>query len=446
MKTGKWIIGALLLANVCAANELSQKYEKAYYLETAKGQVKDAAALYQSIAAEEPSSGNKPAIKNSLLRLLHIGTTRKHEPTIRDCQEKLLTKTDTTIQELVDLTKENSVIHIPAGTYEGVINLNKSITLMGADRDTTILTAETNAPLIHVPRKLDVVLKSLTLKSQVETSERSDPPGCAIMAKDSTLIVRDCAIIALGTTKRCPLGVYIQGFAAVQLLDSYIEGYDYPILYGEGSEGTVQGCVVRHSGSCGFMSHAKTEVTIEGSIFTGSAKHGVRSTGGTIHVKNNLIVKNRNRGIYLGNKTTHGELTNNAIVENGSGISAFASSDVEIENNVILKNGFSGIDTRTYGQIQVKNNIIADNAKTGFAVFEEGSHKFKVGKNTFHGNGEPSIDYKLPSSTITEAPNFVNTVNGNFSVGNKTVKSAGHGLTNPEIISNLWKKYEELVK
>ena len=446
MKTGKWIIALLVLAHVCAANELSQKYEKAYYMETAKGRVKDASTMYQMIADHEPTAENCDAIKKSLLRLLHIGTIRNHEATIRDSQEKLLSKTDTTIQELVDLAKEDSIIYIPAGTFEGTILFSKSITLIGADRNTTLLTVQADAPLINVPRKRNVTLKSLTITSQRETSERCDPPACAIMAKDSRLMVRDCAVIALGNTKRCPLGIYIQGFAEVQLLDSSIEGYDYPILYGEGSEGTVKGCIIKNSGSSGFMSHAASEVTIENNLFTGSAKHGIRSTGGTIHVKNNLIIKNRNRGVYLGNNTAHGELINNAIIGNGSGISAFASSDLEIENNVILGNGFSGIDTRTSGQIRVKNNIIADNSKTGFAVFEDGSTRFKVGKNTFYENGQPSTDYKLPSSTIVEDPNFADPDNGDFTVGNKTVKAAGHGLTNPEIISTLWKKYEELSK
>ena len=401
-------------------------------------------ALYKSIADEAPTDANQEAIKKSLLRLLHIGTARKHEATIKDAQEKLLSKTDISIQELVDLAKEGSVIYIPSGTHEGVITFSKSITLQGADRKSTILTATADAPLVHIPKGKTVVLASLTIKSQVETSERIDPPGCAIMAKDSKLIVRDCAVIALGNTKRCPLGIFVQGFAKVQLLDCYVEGYAYPIFYGQGAEGIVKGCIVKNSGDCGFMSHAESEVTIEGNIFFGSRKHGIRSTGGTLHVKDNLIIKNRNRGIYLGNKTAHGEISNNAIVGNGSGISVFASSDVEIENNVILGNGFSGIDTRTSGRIIVKNNIIADNEKTGFAVFEEGSTKFKVGKNTFYGNGTPSTDFDLPSATLEVDPQFSDADNGNFSAGNKAVKSAEHGLTDPGIISTLWKKYEEL--
>ena len=98
MKTGKLIIAILVLASFSRASELQQKYEKAYYLETAKGRVKEATAIYKTISDAEPNAENKDTIQKSLLRLLHIGTVRKHDTTIRDCHEKLLSKTDCTIQ------------------------------------------------------------------------------------------------------------------------------------------------------------------------------------------------------------------------------------------------------------------------------------------------------------------------------------------------------------
>jgi nitrous oxidase accessory protein NosD len=441
MNKGKWIIAILALVQVCAANDLLQQYEKAYYQETAKGQVREAAGVYQTIAEAEATDANKEAIQKSLMRLLEIGTQRKHEATIRDCHEKLLTKTDTTIQLLAEITEEGGTVFIPPGIHKGTVVLDKPLTLKGSDRDTCILAAEADQPLIHVTKSQDVLIESLTLRSQLATSERTDPPGCALLVQDAKATLKGCAVIAMGNSKRCPLGVYVQGFSEVQLLDSFFEGYAYPIFYADGTEGLVNGCIVKNPIDCGFMSHADSEVTIAGSIFTGSAKHGVRSTGGTIHLNGNLIIKNKNRGIYLGNKTTHGEIVNNAIVENGSGISTFASSDIEIVNNVILGNGFSGIDTRYYGQIQVKNNIIANNEKMGFAVFEEGSPKFRVGKNTFHGNGVPAEDFDLPSSTLEEDPEFADASNGDFTVGNSTVNSAEHGLADPAVIGALWKKY-----
>ena len=445
MKTGKWMLGALVWANLCAASELSQKYEKAYYLETAKGQMKDAAALYQSIADEEPTAENKAAIKKSLLRLLHIGTARKHQPTILDARESLLTKGGATIQELVDLTAKGATLQIPAGEFEGPIVLNKDITLKGAG-EATVLTATADAPLINVAKKVEAALEGLTLKARRETSDRVDPPSCTVYVKDAKATLQNCSVIAPDNIQRCPLGVLVTGFSEVSLIDSHFEGHANPIIYAEGTKGAIQGCIVRNPSDCGFTSHANSEVTIEGNIFAGSAKHGIRCTGGTIHVRDNLIIKNRSRGFYLGNKTSHGEIINNAIIENGRGVNTHASCDIEIENNVIYKNTYTGVDTPSYGRIQVKNNIIAENEKAGFMVYEKGNHKFKVGKNTFWGNGVPAQDYKLPSSTLEENSNFANAANGDFTPENKAVKSTGHGLTNPAAIKVLWEKYKELEK
>ena len=445
MKPGNWIVAALLLAGICHAEDLMQQYEKAYYLETAKGRTKEAAAVYQKIAEADANAGNQEAIKKSLLRLLHISTKRKHAPTIRDCQEKLLSKTGITIQELIEQAGAGTTIYIPAGEFEGRIVLKKDITLKGLG-ETSVIQATSDEPLVLVNKKVKATLEGLTLKARKETSERTDPPHCAVYVKDAKATLNNCSVIAPDSNPRCPLGVYAVGFAEIHLFGSRFEGHIYPIFYGEGSEGSVKGCTVLNPGDCGFMSHAGSEVTIEQNVFTGSAKHGVRSTGGTIYVKNNLIIKNRNRGIYLGNKTAHGEIINNAIIENGSGISTFASADPEIQHNVILGNGYSGIDTRTSGRIQVKRNIIADNKKTGFAVYEEGSHQFKFGENTVYGNGQPSIDFNLPKSTIQADPKFADAENGDFTAGSSEVKSAGHGLTDPSAISTLWKKYKEATR
>jgi DNA-binding winged helix-turn-helix (wHTH) protein len=75
--------------------------------------------------------------------------------------------------------------------------------------------------------------------------------------------------------------------------------------------------------------------------------------------------------------------------------------------------------TMLFAALAVAHQAIADNAKMGFGVFEEGSHKFKIGKNTFHGNGVPAQDYDLPSSTVEEDPKFADPKNGDFTVGAK---------------------------
>jgi parallel beta-helix repeat protein len=437
-KVAIWIVG-LITVHLCAANELQQQYENAFFLETAKGQTEAAVAIYKDISDAEPADENKAAIKSSLLRLLHIATTRKHEPAIQECHQKLLTKTDTAVQELVDTVKEGAILFIPEGVFEGPISLNKHITIKGAGEN-SVIQATTDNPLIHVSKNVKAVIESLTLRSRLASSDKMEVPGSALYISDAEVTVNKCRIEALDNIKRCPVGIFVKGFSTALLVDSTFVGYEYPILYSQGTKGAVKRCSIINPGHCGFMSQEESEVTLEANLFTGSGFHGIRSTGGTIHVKNNLIIDNKNRGIYLGNKTTHGEIVNNAIIGNGSGISAFDASDVEIENNVILDNKSYGIDTRYFGEIEVANNIITGNGSAGFKVIEKGSNRFNVRKNTFFGNTEPSVDYDLPSYTITENPIFADANNGDFNVGNDSVRSAGHGLNDPAAISALWQK------
>ena len=439
MKTGILLIAGILAAGLCAASELQQQYEKAYYLETAKGQAKQAAAIYKEISEAEATDENKEAIKQSLLRLLHLATVRKHTASIKDCHEQLLQKTDTTIQELVDATKAGGTVYIPAGKHEGTLTIGKQLTLKGADRETCILEATADRPLIHLPKKQEVTLESLSLRSQMETSERSDPPGYTLVVQDAKATVIDCDFGSLGNAKRSPCAVLANGFSQVDLLGCRFTGYEYTISYGGGAKGSVKDCVVMNPGHCGITVGNDCEVEITGNIVTGSRYHGIRCTGGTLFAKDNLIIKNRNRGFYLGNKSAQGEVSNNAILGNGTGISTFSSTEVEIENNVILGNAHAGIDTRGSCEIEVKNNILAGN-KIGFAVYEGGNNRFHVGNNTFWKNEMASTDFDLPHSTTKANPQFADPTLGNFSV----INSTGHGLANPGILSNLWKKYTEL--
>ncbi len=443
MKTGMIVACLLAIAQVCAADDLQQRYEKAYYLETAKGQPTKAAEIYKTIIDAEVTDQNRKTIKKSLLQLLHIATKHKQTGTIRECQEKLLANTNTSIQDLIDIAEPGTTIHIPSGTYTNTLVLGKNLKLQGAGRDTTILEATADRPLIHIQPKLKIEIESLTLKSQLETGQRTDPPGCTVLAADTTATIHDCAFIAMGNNQRSPVSVLVQGFSEIQLLDCRFLGFEYPMIYSNGSKGLVKDCIVLNPGHCGFISHPGSEITIEGNIFSGSGFHGVRTTGGTIHLKDNLIINNKNRGVYLGNKSAHGEISNNAIIGNGTGISCFSSTEVEIENNLILDNAHTGMDTRGSCRIEVRDNIIAGNAKTGFAVYEGEHNKFKIGKNTFWNNGSPSTDFDLPSSTVEEDPGFTDPEHGNYTVGNSSVRKAKHGLTDPDIIERLWKQHKE---
>jgi hypothetical protein len=67
----KWLtlLTALCIGSAAFAEDLSQAYEKAYFLETAKGQTEEALKIYREIAAAEPTDENRAVVVKALQRL-----------------------------------------------------------------------------------------------------------------------------------------------------------------------------------------------------------------------------------------------------------------------------------------------------------------------------------------------------------------------------------------
>ena len=84
----------------------------------------------------------------------------------------------------------------------------------------------------------------------------------------------------------------------------------------------ISDCLILNPGHCGITVYSGSTIDVARNIITGSRYHGVRSTGGTLNMHDNLIIRNKNRGIYLGNKSASGHVSNNVILGNGTGISA----------------------------------------------------------------------------------------------------------------------------
>ncbi|MDF7808403.1 right-handed parallel beta-helix repeat-containing protein [Pontiellaceae bacterium B12219] len=175
-------------------------------------------------------------------------------------------------------------------------------------------------------------------------------------------------------------------------------------------------------------------------IITGSRYHGIRCTGGEIEADSNLVIRNKNRGFYIGNRSAIGEISNNLIVDNATGINVFANSKLEIDHNVIIRSGYAGLAIADTAKLKIENNIIADN-ETGIVGFS--SEKGREpdidikGKNLLFGNKAASENADLSSKVLEKNPGFSHPEKGLF-------KSAIHdiGLENPKELQSLWIKWQ----
>ena len=197
-------------------------------------------------------------------------------------------------------------------------------------------------------------------------------------------------------------------------------------------------------GHCGITVAAGSKLDVGRNIVTGSKFHALRCTGGTLLAHDNLIIKNQNRGIYLGNKSASGRISNNVISECGTGISGFAQSEVAIEHNVILDCGYAGLDARDSCRLTVRDNIFSGNPRGILLVKESGKNRLAVGRNTYWNNPTPTENLETPGDSILADPQFVAPQAGDFTARAEEVVSMEQGLSDPAAIQVLWSKWEQL--
>ena len=349
------------------------------------------------------------------------------------------------LRSLIDSAKPNGTVIIPDGLYTEPIEITKPLTLKGQSRVNCIFEVTANKPAIFVDTagKGKVTIEGLTIKWQLATSDKNIEYPFALGVKDSKVEIKNCCFEPLGNFKRSPVAVRSVGFSRLNIDTSRFEGFEYVICYGEGTEGAVRDCLIMNCEHQGVILYSGAKAQILRNVITGSKKHAVRSTGGELRMKDNLIINNANRGVYLGNKSAKGAITNNIIMGNGTGISGFARSKVKIENNLVLNNSFAGIDMRDSCSLLIRNNILHGNTR-GLALFEEiGKNSNTIGKNTFWQNEVDAENFRKTANSIEADPGFADPENGDFSLRPGPALEHKQGLTNPEILKTLWKRWQK---
>jgi RNA polymerase sigma-70 factor (ECF subfamily) len=345
------------------------------------------------------------------------------------------------LQGMIDSVRPGGTVTVPKGVYTEPIKITKPLTLKGESRTDCIFEVTANEPAIFIDTKgkSEVTVEDVTIKWQLATSDKGILYPFAMGVKDARATVKNCSFLPQGNFKRSPVAVRADGFSKLTVSNCRFEGFDYVICYGEGTEGAVQDSLIMNCKSQGIILYQGATADIVGNIVTGSGKHAVRSTGGTLRMKDNLIIENANRGVYLGNKSARGVISNNVIMGNGTGISGFAKSRVIIENNIIADSSYAGIGFRDSCGLQIRNNIFTGNER-GWIMFKEGSRNNNgCQRNTFWQNETDAENFRKTANSISANPNFVDSDNGDFSLQPGPALENKQGLTNPDIFRNLWK-------
>ncbi|MHC4326482.1 MAG: right-handed parallel beta-helix repeat-containing protein [Planctomycetota bacterium] len=274
------------------------------------------------------------------------------------------------------------------------------------------------------------------------TSDKNIERPFALGVKDSKAEVKNCSFLPLGNFRRSPVAVRGNGFTELNISKCRFEGFEYVICYGEGTKGKTSDSLIMNCGHQGIINYSGSTLTVERNVITGSKFHAVRCTGGTLHVKDNLLIKNANRGIYLGNKSGSGSITNNLIIDNATGIGAFSRAKYKIQNNIIADSSFAGIGMEKSCYLTMQDNIFVNNQR-GWIMFDRGSRGGNTcRRNTFWKNKVDAENFRRTGNSIIGNPGFTDSANGDYSLKPGPALENKQGLINPRIFKELWKVWK----
>lgn len=342
----------------------------------------------------------------------------------------------TSLQALIDQAESGGEVTVPKGVWREPLRIDKPLTLRGAGRDASVVDVVSDQPAIRLGHaKGDVVLENLTVRWKRATSNPAPEAQAAIVTKDGPVRLRNLRVVAPDDYARCPSGFTADGFADVKIDGCEFKGYEFTLYLGGGASGVIADCVVAKPGHCGITAGPESRIEVMRTIVTGSRYHGLRCTGGKLNLHDNLVIANKNRGIYLGNKSATGTIRDNVIRDNGTGISAFSGTEVKIHNNLIAGSEFAGIDMRDTCRLDVARNLLVDNSR-GIVLFpESGKNRNVIGKNASAGNTTETEGFPQPPPELQQ-------VEGELASGKFEMADAkGFGLTDPTTITPVWQRW-----
>ncbi len=350
------------------------------------------------------------------------------------------TQTGFRLQEAINNASPGDTITIPPGTYTQPVTIRKALTLDGQG---AVFEVQANQPAIQIDTSRPVSLKNLEIQYQPKSKQQKGDSPYAVYTSGGDLLIENCAFKDMSRSGNSPCAVLAAEKSTLNIKNSRFEGFDYTIQFWNESSGNVDNCLIANPGHCGITIGEYSSAILKYNIITGSHYHAVRCTGGKIIANANLIMDNKNRGFYIGNKSSAGTLSNNLMINNSIGISVFANSNMKIENNIILRSGYAGLSLSDTATLDMKDNMIINNERgvTGFSEEKDKEPSVKVtGKNLIYGNTVECEKAELSSRTIRIDPLLNDADSGLFAATADGAKDAG--LSDPSELQMLWKKWK----
>ncbi len=271
-----------------------------------------------------------------------------------------------TIQEAVNAGNPGDTVFVHSGTYYEHVRLNKSLSLIGENRSTTIIDGYTFGTVIRVTVD-DVLISGFTIQNgwwgvYLHRSNNSIVTGNTIRENEYRYIgpPPDFEPIIVPPGR----GIWLYEARNNIIIENTVENNHRGISLEHSANNSVAGNTVLSSTlSWGIFLEVSQDNTISNNIVKYSVYDGIYLVvSNNNNIIGNSVMNNGDEGIYLGSSNNN-VITANTVKHNpGDGIWLDWSDGNTVVENTIMNNGKYGLNVWKSTDTTVYHNNFIDNA------------------------------------------------------------------------------------
>jgi parallel beta-helix repeat protein len=305
-------------------------------------------------------------------------------------------------------------VYVFNGFYYENVRVDISISLIGEDKDSTVIDGDGN----HYEDVVYIAIDSVSISGFTiqNSGRRSDDAGIDIRSSNNTVsenIIRDNLF-----------GIYLHGYSGNIISGNDITENDKDgISLGASSHNTIiSGNSIANNGYDGIDIAYSDTSTITGNNITSNSRDGVYLFGSD----HNNITGNTmtNDGIYMTNSSDNNTISGDTIINGRIYVRGWSNNNI-ISGNTVTTDGI--YLENSYGNTIADHDLVSNGITiTGDALYRWNSHTIE--NNTL--NGMPISYYKDTSGVVVPAntAQLILANCTNFTVQNLNISNAFRGI------------------
>jgi len=272
------------------------------------------------------------------------------------------------IQEAINAASPGDTIYVENGTYYENVEVNKTLSLTGENRDTTIIDGGGNQNVVFVTAD-NVTIIDFTIRN----SGTIDPGGYG--------------------------GIGVPGADHVIVENNNLVNNDVGIWIYDSNCDSFANNSISYNTKCGvYTKYANGTVIADNIVANNPWGIVLRNGTNSSTVVDNSVYSNDYTGIQVGPESELNTIICNTVTHNDYGIAVFSPGNNVFSDNNVSSSKYDGIGLQETTNNTVTRNILTGNKEYGITVYHADGNTFNCNKIMHNGSPAVSAGVYLESS------------------------------------------------